>query len=77
MDKDGYLSYKNTDSNDNKTQLVFTSSGMTLQDKNSNKITSSNSGMTIQDTNGCTIETKDSGTNGKVVVLNGKLTVKK
>ena len=41
LDKDGYLSYANTD--DNKTKLEFTSSGMTLQDKNGCKIVSTSS----------------------------------
>lgn len=42
LDKDGYLSYENTD--DNKTQLKFTSSGFTIQDKNGCKIVASKSG---------------------------------
>lgn len=36
IDKDGYLSYKNK--KDNKTELTFTSSGATIQDKNGCKI---------------------------------------
>jgi len=45
LDKDGYLSYKNT--NDDKTQLQFTSSGMTMQDKNGCKIVSSSQNISI------------------------------
>lgn len=41
LDKDGYLSYQNTD--DNKTKLTFTSSGFTMQDKNGCNIESSKS----------------------------------
>lgn len=47
LDKKGYLSYSNTD--DNKTKLEFTSSGMTLQDKNGCKITSTSSSVKIND----------------------------
>lgn len=39
VDKDGYLDYENT--GDNKTKLQFTSSGMTMQDKNGCNIVSS------------------------------------
>lgn len=39
VDKDGYLSYENK--KDNKTKMVFTSSGMTIQDKNGCNIVSS------------------------------------
>ena len=45
VDADGYLDYKNTD--DGKTQLTFTSSGMTIQDKNGCKVVSSSEGITI------------------------------
>lgn len=45
MNKDGYLSYKNT--NDNKTELDFTSTGMTIQDKNGCKIVSSSTDIVI------------------------------
>lgn len=54
IDKDGYLDYKNT--HDNKTQLTFTSSGATIQDKNGCKIEMSSSFTTI---------------NGKLKVKNG------
>lgn len=45
VDKDGYLSYTNAD--DEKTQLTFTASGFTIQDKNECKIVSSSEGITI------------------------------
>lgn len=45
VDKDGYLDYKNTD--DGKTQLTFTSSGMTIQDKNGCNIISSSTDIQI------------------------------
>jgi hypothetical protein len=45
MNKNGYLSYKNTD--DNSTKLDFTSSGMTIQDKNGCKIVSSSNDIKI------------------------------
>lgn len=41
IDDKGYLSYKTTSNDDSKTKLEFTSSGMTLQDKNGNTIVSS------------------------------------
>ena len=45
VDKDGYLSY--TNKKDNKSQLTFTSSGMTLQDKNGCKIVTDQNYTTI------------------------------
>lgn len=45
LNKDGYLSYKNID--DNKTELTFTSSGFTVQDKNGCKIVSSSQNISI------------------------------
>lgn len=47
LDKDGYLSYENTD--DKKTKLVFTADGMTMQDKNGMKIVSTNTSIKIND----------------------------
>ena len=47
IDKDGYLAYTNTD--DNKSQIAFTSSGVTLQDKNGCKIASSSTSIVIND----------------------------
>ena len=45
IDKDGYLSYKNK--KDNKTELTFTSSGATMQDKNGCKIVMDSTYTTI------------------------------
>lgn len=45
VDKDGYLSYKNT--SDSNTKLEFTSSSMTIQDNNGCKIVSSSSDIKI------------------------------
>lgn len=45
VDKDGYLDYKNT--GDSNTKLQFTSSGMTIQDKNGCKIVSSSTDIQI------------------------------
>lgn len=69
VDKDGYFDYKNTE--DSNTKLQFTSSGMTIQDKNGCKIVSSSSGMTIQDNHGCKIvsSSTDIQINGKLKVL--------
>lgn len=47
IDKDGYMSYTNTD--DEKTKAEFTSSGMTLQDKNGMKIVSTSTSIKIND----------------------------
>lgn len=47
VDKDGYLSYETTSDSDDKTKLEFTSSGMTMQDKNGCKIVSSSSDIQI------------------------------
>lgn len=44
---DGYLSYTNTDSNDNKSKIAFTSSGVTIQDKNGCTVTSSKTSIKI------------------------------
>ena len=45
LDKDGYLSYTNTA--DNKTKLVYTSSSVTIQDNNKCSIVSSSEGIVI------------------------------
>ena len=47
VDSDGYLSYTNTDSEDNKSKIVFDSSGVTIQDKNGCTITSSKTSIKI------------------------------
>lgn len=47
LNKDGYMSYTNTD--DEKTKAEFTSSGMTLQDKNGMKIVSTSTSIKIND----------------------------
>lgn len=47
VDSDGYLSYTNTDSMDNKSKIVFDSNGVTIQDKNGCKITSSKTSIKI------------------------------
>lgn len=47
MTSDGYLSYTNTDNSDNKSRVVFTSSGFTIQDKNECKIISSSTDIQI------------------------------
>lgn len=47
VDNDGYLSYTNTDSEDNKSKIVFTSNGVTIQDKNGCTITSSKTSIKI------------------------------
>lgn len=47
VDSDGYLSYTNTDSEDNKSKIVFDSNGVTIQDKNGCTITSSKTSIKI------------------------------
>lgn len=47
VNSDGYLSYTNTDSEDNKSKIVFDSNGVTIQDKNGCTITSSKTSIKI------------------------------
>lgn len=47
IDENGYLSYKHNTDDDKNTELTFTSSGFTVQDKNGCKIVSSSSDIQI------------------------------
>jgi hypothetical protein len=63
MDSDGYISYqhlKHGNEGEDKTKLIFTSSGMTLQDAN---------GCTIE-------SSADGVLGNKGIVINGKLKIK-
>lgn len=62
VDKDGYLSYQNTDTNDSKTRLQFTANNMLMQDANGLKIESVKTGI--------------GENNSKGIIINGKLKIK-